>query len=132
MNLFPFLNIKLHNALKKYISKHTFLEKCNGGRWNFDYYFNMQKYDPGNYYANEHMEHGWKHNDSKRLLAWMVYLNTINGEGGTKWPQQNFTSKCKSGFLYIWPAGWTHSHHGIVSKKKTKYIITGWCSFIDN
>ena len=26
-------------------------------------------------------------------------------------------------------AGWTHSHHGIVSNTEYKYILTGWYSF---
>ena len=64
-----------------------------------------------------------------RVLAWMVYLNDIKKDGGTRWPQQNFTSKPRSGDLYIWPAGWTHSHYGVPALKETKYIVTGWCSF---
>ena len=59
----------------------------------------------------------------------MIYLNTINKGGGTHWPQQEFTTKARVGDLYIWPAGWTHSHKGIVAPEEEKYIITGWSSF---
>jgi len=81
-------------------------------------------------YAGEHMEHGKDVFDSKRLLAWMIYLNTVTDGGGTRWPQQNFKAKARVGDLLIWPAGWTHSHHGIVSNTETKYIVTGWCEFM--
>ena len=60
----------------------------------------------------------------------MAYLNTINYKGGTIWPQQNFISSPKEGDLYIWPAGWTHSHYGMAAPEETKYILTGWCSFV--
>jgi len=30
------------------------------------------------------------------------------------------------GKVIIFPADWTFTHRGIVSKTQTKYIITGW------
>ena len=99
--------------------------------------FNMQKYLPGecseqaydpNYWLG-HCEHGASHYDSRRLLGWMFYLNDIKKDGGTCFPQQNFTTKPREGDLYNWPAGWTHSHYGVPAPKEEKYIITGWCSW---
>ena len=57
-----------------------------------------------------------------------IYLNDIKIKGGTCWPQQSFTSKPEAGDLYIWPAGWTHSHYGIPAPKENKYFMSGWCS----
>ena len=37
--------------------------------------------------------------------------------------------KPKKGLTLIWPAIWTHTHKGVVSKKHTKYIITGWINY---
>ena len=34
--------------------------------------------------------------------------------------------KAEEGKGVIWPAYWTHIHHGIVSKTEVKYIATGW------
>ena len=93
---------------------------------------------PGHYYDSMrdsvkflgHMEHGGEDYNSRRVLGWMFYLNDIKKDGGTCWPQQNFTTKPRAGDLYIWPAGWTHSHYGICAPEETKYIITGWCSFL--
>jgi hypothetical protein len=119
----------LRNNLEKYIQTHKFLGKLNNP-WGIDKNYNFQKYFPGECYYSEHMEHGKSDYDCKRLIAWMFYLNDVKNGGETYWPQQNFKKTARSGDLCIWPACWTHSHYGIASKKETKYIITGWCSFV--
>ena len=126
---FNFLYEKLSVCLNQYIKKHSFLTRTHSS-WGMNRQFNIQKYNPGQCYTPEHMEHGKDDYDSKRLLVWMINLNTIRDGGQTEWPQQRFKIKPKSGTLTIWPAGWTHSHRGIVSKTETKYIMTGWCSFL--
>ena len=110
-----------------YARKHPFL---NTQVLQLDRYFNIQKFKPGDAYSTEHCEHGpGTFNDAIRVGVWMFYLNDIRNKGGTRWPQQNFTSKPRAGDLYIWPAGWTHSHHGISAPRETKYILTGWTKF---
>ena len=98
--------------------------------------FNIQKYNPGQYYDSWSDTEYWeghceqqRSGSVSRVLGWMFYLNDIKKGGGTRWPQQRFTSKPRAGDLYIWPAGWTHSHYGIPAPKEIKYIITGWCSW---
>ena len=59
----------------------------------------------------------------------MVYLNTVNDGGGTAFDNYGFETKAEEGSLLIWPAFWTHFHHGIVSPTETKYIATGWYSY---
>jgi len=112
----------------QYVEKHKFL-KTLCSPWGIFEHYNLQKYLPGQAYHPEHMEHG-KDEDSKRLLAWMIYLNDVEDGGETYWPQQNFKKSARVGDLCIWPAGWTHSHYGIVSKTEYKYIVTGWCAFL--
>lgn len=119
---------KLTSSIEKYKEKYTFLTAFEN--WGIESLCNIQKFSPGDCYSNEHAEHGPNPWDCKRVLTWMIYLNTIRKDGGTRWPQQKYTSKAKSGSLILWPAGWTHSHHGIPSKHQEKYIMTGWCSFI--
>ncbi len=128
-NEFNFLKNILITNIDEYVKQHSFLGTLHCP-WTMEEYFNIQKYYPGNYYGGEHMEHGQYDHNCKKLLAWMFYLNDIKEGGGTCWPQQNFITTPKRGDLYIWPAGWTHSHYGIVAPKEIKYIITGWCSFI--
>ena len=119
----------LNLNMQSYVDQHSYLTRLYAP-WRVDNVFNIQKYEPGYAYVEEHMEHGKDRRDSTRLLGWMAYLNTINNKGGTIWPQQNFISSPKEGDLYIWPAGWTHSHYGIAAPEETKYILTGWCSFV--
>ena len=121
-NLFNILS----DSLNEYTNKHNFLKTLC---WGITKGFNIQKYQPGDVYDVEHMEHG-PAGMSHRVLVWMFYLNSIKKNGGTCWPQQNFTSKPRGGDLYIWPAAWTHSHHGIAAPNEIKYIITGWCEFL--
>ena len=64
-----------------------------------------------------------------RVLAWMFYLNDVTDKGGPRFPRHNLTLKARAGDLYIWPAYFTHSHHGIASPTQVKYIATGWVNF---
>tara|TARA_B100000029_G_C17157498_1_gene808359 strand:- start:59 stop:616 length:558 start_codon:yes stop_codon:yes gene_type:complete len=123
--------------IQEYTEKHQFLKKgAAGGMVNLFPGFMIKRFSPGKFYdckrfANpkegEHMEHGPNDYDCTRVLAWMFYLNDIKYKGGTCWPQQNFISKPRAGDLYIWPAGWTHSHYGIPAPKENKYFMSGWC-----
>tara|TARA_Y100000593_G_scaffold92625_1_gene184895 strand:- start:689 stop:1222 length:534 start_codon:yes stop_codon:yes gene_type:complete len=134
LSQYPFLGPILLSALKEYGDKHKFLnpeynKNSYYTSWGIDGFFNIQKYLPGQFYAQgEHCERGTSNYDYRRILAWMIYLNDIKYKGGTCFPQQNFTTKPRVGDLYIWPAGWTHSHYGIAAPKEIKYMITGWCS----
>jgi hypothetical protein len=118
---------KLSNCVEKYKKKHNFLNLIS--EWGIENFCNIQKFSPGSSYSTQHMEHGPNPWDSKRVLVWMIYLNTIQKNGGTTWPQQKYTSKPKCGSLILWPSGWTHSHYGVPAKNQEKYIMTGWCSF---
>ena len=115
--------------IKEYGDQHYFLKKYIHP-WGVESKYNMQKYLPGVSFKGEHCEHGPDEHDCRRVLGWMFYLNDIKRDGGTCWPQQNLTTKPRAGDLYIWPAGWTHSHFGIPAPEETKYILTGWCSII--
>ena len=118
----------LANNVRKYIELQRGLRAISGIR--VDQVANLQKYKPGEHYSIEHCENsGIKLRN--RVLAWMYYLNTIRKEhgGGTSFPQQELILQPEEGVLYIWPAGFTHTHQGLPCDE-TKYIITGWCSFI--
>ena len=55
----------------------------------------------------------------------MTYLNDVE-DGGTEFYYQKLKTKAKKGLTLIWPTDFTHTHRGIVSKTKEKYIVTGW------
>ena len=58
-------------------------------------------------------------------MAWTIYLNTVE-DGGTYYNEYDKTIDAVEGRLVIFPAFWTHTHQGIISNTKTKYIATGW------
>ena len=92
----------------------------------------MQRYYPGEGYFVLHCENGGPHPDkemTKRMLAWMIYLNDVKDGGYTEFPTQNKKFQPRRGDVLIWPAYFTHPHRGITSKSQTKYIATGWFGF---
>jgi len=99
-------------------------------RWSLYSICQLMRYEPGDAYWKEHCENDGPTNEKERLLGWMIYLNDIEEGGGTTFTHQNFTTKPREGDLYIWPAGWTHLHRGVVAPKEVKYIVTGWCSYL--
>lgn len=130
VSLCSFRDVLVEN-LEEYARIHPFLNDYE--EWGYYQYANMQRYHPGESYAAEHCEFSVDKRSNKRILAWMFYLNDIkDGSGGTRFPQQNFTTTVEYGDLYIWPAYFTHSHYGLPAKNDLKYIITGWCNLQDN
>ena len=97
-------------------------------QWGLDNLYNIQKYDIGKGYDFSHCENGgWSL--MRRQLVWSIYLNTVNG--GTHFDEYDRTVEAVSGRLLIFPAGWTHTHRGIICHDSVKYITTGWFSIMD-
>ena len=121
----------LYDAWGEYTQKHPFLSKVTS--WSIDHKFKIQKYNPNEAYFAQHCENdgGVDGNMERRLIALMVYLNTVTDGGQTHFPTQNISFSPKVGDVLMWPAYWTHPHHGIPSPTQTKYIITGWYVFND-
>ena len=133
---FHFLSFLL-TSKNEYEKKYPFLTYLP--IWNLAETYKIQKYKPGEAYFKEHCENDGSFETvpekkqvkgpCKRLLTWMIYLNTVKNGGGTDFPTQQKRFKANKGDLLIWPAGWTHPHRGVVSKTEIKYIITGWFDF---
>jgi len=109
----------LSEAITHYASKyklklpvHTFI--CN----------HIQHYKPGEGFPALHYERA-SMSTLKRELVYMLYCNNLKN-GGTHFPNQKKILKAVKGKLYIWPAGFTHPHQGVICKTKEKYIVTGW------
>ena len=119
--LFPYLD--------KYKKQYPGLNAVSP--WRYVDYFNFQKYDgEDDGYKIWHCEHDPNEfHTSRRVLAWMFYLN--NAKCGTEFKHYP-TVQAKAGRLVIWPAFWTHVHKGVIPNKGLKYIITGWASYKDN
>jgi len=115
----------LSKCLQKYNAEHPQLTPI--ASWNTCNEYNIQKYvgeDEG--YKDWHTEHGPNVNASKRIMAWMFYLN--DAKSGTEF--MNYpTVQAKRGRCVIWPAAWTHVHRGQIPNKGLKYIATGWVDY---
>ena len=90
----------------------------------------IQHYKPGEGFYGWHCENHGSGENGKRHLVFMTYLNTLDN-AGTEFYHQKITTPCEKGLTIIWPAGWTHTHRGVVNNNSDKYIITGWYSFND-
>tara|TARA_Y100001937_G_scaffold110313_1_gene155775 strand:- start:250 stop:870 length:621 start_codon:yes stop_codon:yes gene_type:complete len=92
--------------------------------------FNMQRFLPGEGYHKFHCERA-SFDTRDRVGVWMTYLNDVHDRGWTEFFYQQHYETPKVGKLVCWPSDWTHTHRGIVSPTETKYILTGWFTFID-
>lgn len=89
----------------------------------------IQVYKPNDAYSVAHCENDGYPEHAQRHLSYMTYLTTIKDGGGTMFTQQDVVTPSNAGLTVIWPAGWTHYHHGVPAPTETKYIITGWCCY---
>ena len=119
----------LRNSCEEYCETYPFLNSIFP--WSIFNGFKIQKYNPNEAYFQNHCENDGviDGNMEKRLIALMVYLNTVTDGGHTNFPTQNISFAPKVGDILMWPAYWTHPHHGMPSPSQVKYIITGWYTF---
>ena len=66
---------------------------------------------------------------SSRLMAYTLYLNTVEEGGETEFLYQGVKIKPEPGKLAIFPAYYTHPHRGNPIYKGIKYIVSGWYTF---
>ena len=121
------LDNALFKGAQQYRESHPGVDEISP--WGPDELYNIQKYKPNQGFHRVHCESGNKGNP--RVLAWMFYLNTVTDGGGTRFPEYDLDVRAEVGKLLIWPAFFTHIHHGIVSETQTKYIATGWFVYAD-
>jgi len=117
---------ELSKVLKNYCNKYDAINSLD--------YFTVVKNMVIQHYKKEggfkqwHSERGSKLSQD-RVLVFMTFLNDCKN-GGTEFKYQNLTIPAKKGLTLIWPAEWTHTHKGQISKEEEKYIITGWFNFL--
>ena len=119
----------LRETCEQYVEQYPFIDELTP--WSVAPTFKIQKYLPNEGYFKTHCE-----NDGvldgyceRRVLAWMIYLNDVEDGGETEFPHQKEKVKPTRGTCLLWPAYWTHAHHGVTSLTQEKYILTGWYIF---
>tara|TARA_B100001063_G_C16615748_1_gene478080 strand:- start:175 stop:753 length:579 start_codon:yes stop_codon:yes gene_type:complete len=115
----------LQKVLETYIKNYPAVE-CTD-KFNITGNYNFQFYPKGGGYKTYHCEN-LNTETMHRHLVFMTYLNDVE-DGGTEFLHQNIKTKAEKGLTIIWPTIWTHTHRGIVSNTKEKYIITGWYTY---
>lgn len=66
---------------------------------------------------------------SSRVMAYTLYLNSVEEGGETEFLYQGVKIKPEPGKLAIFPAYYTHPHRGNPIYKGVKYIVSGWYTF---
>ena len=131
LNEFNFFNLvdSLGKCITKFKKKYPETD-IHLQKWHLDANVQLMKYEPNTHYHFVHCENDGPEGYPKRAFAWMIFLNNIKKGGGTKFIYQKTTIKAIEGDFYMWPAYWSHFHTGVKAPKETKYILTGWCSYL--
>lgn len=122
---------ELSKVIRDYVNSlwvHELLPEMGSTRqdWQIREGVLIQKYLPTQGYKRWHYERGPNTLETlARELVFMTYLNDVP-DGGTEFYFQKKIIKAEKGKTLIWPAGFTHTHRGQISKNHVKYIITGW------
>lgn len=119
--LHPFLN-KFWLCWSQYLRHYSVLEET--GKHHIRS-MKIQKTLPGQGYHIWHFESDGPQN-SMRIAAWGLYLNSIDEGGETEFLYQGKRIKAQQGTLVIWPATYTHVHRGNPPLSGEKYLLTGW------
>ena len=117
----------LNRVAREYAARYSYCVKLVP--WGIIEPIAIQYYKPGGGFKVWHFERD--NSDeliTRRHLAFMTYLNTVQDGGGTSFFYQGITVKAEKGLTLIWPVEWTHTHKGEVSDTEEKYIVTGWFS----
>jgi prolyl 4-hydroxylase len=120
------IQLSIDNFIREYPLFDIGLE-----RWHLDENVQLCRFQPGCHYQKIHCENTGMKDHQDRVFAWMLYLNDIEEGGETEFIYQNFKTTPKAGNFYIWPAGPTHMHRGVVAPKEKKYFLTGWFKYFN-
>lgn len=121
-------SFELKYCVEEYKKLYPTLDK-DLAPWAMRELINIQRYKPKEGFLGWHTENS-NLISSHRILVFMTYLNTVKDGGETEWFHQKIKIKPEKGLTVIWPSDWTHLHRGCVSKTETKYIATGWFSYV--
>lgn len=112
-------------CLEQYVNLYPELMKSAYFNINTD--FNIQYYNLNEGFKDYHYERS-DISSCLRNLVFMTYLNDVE-DGGTQFKYQNLTTPAKKGLTILWPTDFTHTHRGVISQTKEKYIVTGWYTY---
>jgi hypothetical protein len=121
--------LELINVINEYKKLYVYSDIIHDN-WGITENLNIQRYYPNQGFHQYHTEKS-NINSSLRHLSFMTYLNDIKDAGETEFFYQKIKVKPEKGLTLIWGTDWTFTHRGVPSKTETKYIATGWYSYIN-
>lgn len=85
--------------------------------------YHIQKYEAGKGFFGRHVD-GSVFSLAFRVAAAIVYLNTVEVGGGTRFPLHDLTINCVRGRVLWFPATWTYEHEGTMPVSDHKWAIS--------
>jgi len=126
------LDAEVFNGLNKALTMYVENYEKLGEHWKniIDTKYQVQKYLKNTGFYRSHIDGGpWSAGDVRnRILAAVIYLNTVEEGGGTFFDDHNITVDAVAGRISIFPAYWTHPHGGEVPISNDKWIISTFIS----
>jgi hypothetical protein len=111
------------------LSTRDYIQQLTHVPWRSDFKdrgYTIQRTEPGQFF-NWHSDFyadqktGWV-----RALAFIFYLNDVNGGGGETEFCNGLKVQPKQGRLLLFPSDFSVFHRGVAPVSDTKYICTGW------
>ena len=127
VNKLKALMVNFDMALRHYYTE-TNVKKYTGENISTDH-VKIQKTLPGQGYHVWHTERHEGRDGIKRVLAYTIYLNTVDEGGETEFLYQSQRIKPVKGRIVIWPANFPYVHRGNPPLNGEKYITTSWINF---
>ena len=127
VNKLKSLMINFDMALRHYYTE-TNIKKYTAENITTDH-VKIQKTIPSQGYHIWHVEHNPGREMEKRVLAYTIYLNTVEDGGETEFLYQSQRVKPVKGRIVIWPAGFPYVHRGNPPLSGEKYIVTSWINY---
>lgn len=90
--------------------------------------YQLQRYEPGEGFFAPHIDAG-SLDSALRIGAAVIYFNTVDEGGGTRFPDWDETVDAVEGRILWFPAGWTHVHQGLIPLTGRKYIASTFMCF---
>lgn len=111
-------------VLREYTSFYDALDQSWTNRIDSGYQY--QRYLKGTGFYATHIDGApYLENDgSKRVLASVMYLNTVDVGGGTRFELHDYTCDALVGRVVTFPATFLHRHGGLVPESSDKSIIS--------
>ena len=118
----------MYTGIARYIEQYRELWQVPGL---CDTGFRLQHYQQAGGWYRQHCDATpWERyasgDDLPRVLGILVYLNTIEAGGGTRFPEQNQTISAVAGRGAVFPAAWTHPHLGLTPLSSDKFIFSSF------